>query len=722
MKQEVIKMRKKGMIAGLSIIAIILFALIGYIMILFLGKYVIDDKKFVMNSATTLVDENNKEITKLYVENRDIVPIKQIPKHVQQAFISVEDVRFYEHHGIDVKAIVRALYKDLLAGSKVEGGSTITQQLAKNVFLSNDKTWLRKTKEVVIALNLEKRYSKQKILEMYLNQIYFGHGAYGIQAASKLYFNKDVSELTVEQGALLASLPKAPGSYSPILHPKKSLERRNVVLDLMNKAHYLPTEQAVRLQGRTLALNVQQQVKEPAFLTYLDMVMGEAEKKFAISNEELLRGGYKITVPMNRDVQKTAYELFKDDSYFPGTDRTVQGAFILMNHETGGVLSVIGGRDYVQKGLNRVNIKRQPGSTMKPLAVYGPALQEKKFKPYSLLEDKPLTYGGYAPQNIDGQYSGKITMYDALRKSTNAPAVWALNEVGIGLSKQYLNRLGLHIGDNGLAMALGGLREGVSPISLVAAYRAFPAGGKTIEPFFIKKIEDRHGKVMAKADPKEEKVFSKQTAWYMTRMLEAVVTDGIAKRGSFQGDLAGKTGTTSYTGVKGAAKDTWFVGYTDDVVGAVWMGYDKTDKQHYLTKGSSYPTKLFKDILTKSSLKRASAFNPPPNVKDLPKPIYLQAINDLTSDVMFKPIGLFTVRLTWTPSEDKRVVYHVYELKDGGTRLIGKVRGKGQYDVERINVLDIPSFYIVPYNRLTKQQGEKSNEVVPAFFSEETAQ
>lgn len=174
-----------------------------------------------MDSATRLVDENGDELTKLYVKNRDLVSIDKIPKHVQQAFISIEDVRFYEHHGIDFKSIGRALYRDILAGGSVEGGSTLTQQLAKNVFLSNDKTLLRKTKEVVVAINLEQRYSKQKLLEMYLNQIYFGHGAYGIQAASKLYFNKDVSELTVEEGALLAALPKAPNSYSPILHPEK---------------------------------------------------------------------------------------------------------------------------------------------------------------------------------------------------------------------------------------------------------------------------------------------------------------------------------------------------------------------------------------------------------------------------------------------------------------------------------------------------------------------
>ncbi|HWO98804.1 MAG TPA: PBP1A family penicillin-binding protein [Bacillus sp. (in: firmicutes)] len=715
-------MNKRGMIAAFSIIGMVVLAFIGYLLILFLGKYVIDEKKFVMNSAATLVDERGNEITRLYVENRDIVSIKEIPEHVQQAFVAVEDARFYDHHGIDIKAIGRALYKDLLAGSKVEGGSTITQQLAKNVFLSSDKTWLRKTKEVVIALNLEKRYSKQKILEMYLNQIYFGHGAYGIQAASKFYFNKGVEQLTIEQGALLAALPKAPGAYSPILHPERSLERRNVVLDLMRKSNYLTSEQTVRLQGRTLALNVHQQVKEPAFLTYLDMVMDEAKEKFAISNEELLRGGYKITVPMNPDVQKTAYELFNKESYFPGTDESVQGSFVLMDQKTGGVLSVIGGREYVQKGLNRVKMKRQPGSTIKPLAVYGPALQEKKFEPYSLLKDQALTYGGYTPRNIDDQYKGTMTMYDALVHSTNAPAVWALNELGIGVSKQYLSRLGLEIEDDGLAIALGGLKEGVSPLSLVSAYRAFSAEGKTIEPFFIQKIEDRHGTVIAEAESKEKKVFSKQTAWYMTKMLEAVVKEGTAKYGNFQGALAGKTGTTSYTGVQGASKDTWFVGYTNDVVGTVWMGYDTTDKQHYLTKGSSYPTRLFKDILTKSSLKHASAFTPPENVKDLPEPIHLQAVNDLTSNVIFKPLGLFTVRLTWTPSDDKRLVYHIYELKGGESRLVGKVRGKGQYDVERVNVLNIPSFYIVPYNQLTKQQGDKSNEVIPAFFSEEAAQ
>ncbi|WP_226556409.1 transglycosylase domain-containing protein [Priestia aryabhattai] len=708
-------MYKKGLYAIAALAGIFLLGLIGYIIILFLGNYVIDEKKIVMDSATRLVDENGDELTKLYVKNRDLVSIDKTPKHVQQAFISIEDVRFYEHHGIDFKSIGRALYRDILAGGSVEGGSTLTQQLAKNVFLSNDKTLLRKTKEVVVAINLEQRYSKQKLLEMYLNQIYFGHGAYGIQAASKLYFNKDVSELTVEEGALLAALPKAPNSYSPILHPEKSIERRNVVLNAMQKAGYLSAEKNVRLQGRTLGLNIKEQAKNPAYLTYIDMVIQEAENKYSISSNELLRGGYTVKVPMNIKVQEAAYELMKENRYFPGTDNSAQGAFVLVDNKSGGVLSVMGGRDYVQKSLNRVNVKRQPGSTMKPIAVYGPALEEGQFKPYSLLQDKLRSYGGYTPKNVDGQYAKKVTMYDALKDSKNAAAVWTLNQLGVETSKQYLTKLGIPLDDKGLAVALGGLKEGITPLQLAGAYRAFAENGESIQPYFIQEIKDQDGKVIAKAVPETHKVFSKQTAWYMTKMLQGVVQEGTAQNGEFKGELAGKTGSTSYTNVKGATRDAWFVGYTPDVVGSVWIGYDSTNNQHYLTQGSSYPTLLFKDILTRADYDEA-AFQKPSGVKDLPKPIRLEQVKDLKQELTFHPFGLLTVNLSWTPSPDKRAVYYVYEKKGDKAEVIGKVKGKGAFEKERVNLLDSPTYYVVPYNSQTKQKGKKSNEVTPALF------
>lgn len=711
-------MYKRALYLFSAVAGILLFALIGYIMILFFGSYVIDEKKFVMNSATKLVNENGDEITKLYVENRDPISIEEVPTHVQNAFIAVEDVRFYEHHGIDVKAIGRALYKDILAGSKVEGGSTLTQQLAKNIFLTNDKSWLRKTKEVMVAINLEQRYSKQKILEMYLNQIYFGHGAYGIQAAAQLYFNKDVVELTVEEGALLAALPKGPNSYSPILHPEKSIERRNVVLNSMQKADFLSAEEVVRLQGRTLSLDVQQKTKNPAYLTYIDMVIEEAAEKHHISSNDLLRGGYTVTVPMNKSYQETAYELFQQAAYFPGVDEQAQGAFILMDHHTGGVLSVMGGRDYVQKGLNRVNVKRQPGSTMKPLAVYGPALQEGLYKPYSLLSDEKQNFGQYKPQNINGQYAGKVTMYDAIKDSKNIPAVWTLNKLGISNAKDYLTKLDIETEDKGLSIALGGLTEGITPLQLASAYSTFAQNGEKKEPYFISEIQDHSGDVIAKAEQSGKKVFSKQNAWYMTKMLEAVVKDGTASVGKYEGALAGKTGSTSYAGVKGATRDAWFVGYTPNVVGAVWMGYDRTDSQHYLTKGSSYPSQLFKDILTEAEQETDKAFKKPKGINDLPEPIRLPIINSLKQELTFQPFGLLTVSLTWEASEDKRVVYYVYEKRGREQNIIGKVKGKGAYEVDRVNLFKSPTYYIVPYNSQTKEEGMPSNEVTPTLFSD----
>ncbi|TLS38074.1 transglycosylase domain-containing protein [Pseudalkalibacillus caeni] len=710
-------MIRKLSIGILLLVATFIIGLIGYLIIIFAGDYVIDEKKLVMDSATSLVDTDGKLVTKLYAQNREIVSIKEVPEEVQQAFIATEDSRFYNHPGLDFQAITRALYKDVLAGSKVEGGSTITQQLAKNVFLSHDKTFLRKTKEAIISLNLERNYSKKKILEMYLNQIYFGHGAYGIQAASHLFFNKDVEDLTVEEGALLAALPKAPGSYSPIDHMDKSKERRNLVLSLMEKQGYLSAEETVRLQGKTVALNVADIGKDPAYLTYIDMVLEEAAKKYHLSNEEVLRGGYKIVIPMEERTQKAAYKLFQEAQYFPGSsnEELPEGAFVLMDSESGGVLAVQGGRNYVRRGLNHVNTKRQPGSTFKPLAVYGPALESGEYDPYSLLKDEKTDYNGYSPSNYNQTYQGEMSMYDALVHSVNAPAVWLLNELKISESKKYLDKAGLKIKDNDLKVALGGIDEGVSPMEMMKAYRAFAEEGKVIEPHFISRIYNQEGKLIGEAKGKEKKVFSKQTAWYMTKMLESVVTDGTGKQGHTDRPLAGKTGTTSYEKVKGGARDAWFVGYTPNAVGSLWMGYDRTDDSHYLTGGSSYPTKLFKDILNQMPERKQAAFKKPSGVKDLDKPIHLVKIDDLSSAFTFH-YGLPAVKLTWTPSEDERLQYDIYEVKDGKAEKIDRVTGTGEYEVNSLPIFETISYYVVPYNPQTEQEGESSNEIGTRFI------
>ncbi|WP_347552319.1 PBP1A family penicillin-binding protein [Pseudalkalibacillus hwajinpoensis] len=692
--------------------AVFVIGLLGYLGILLAGNYVIDEKKLVMNSASQLVDSNGELITKLYFENRDPISIDDIPNHVEDAFIATEDSRFYDHHGVDVKAIGRALYRDILAGEKVEGGSTITQQLAKNVFLTNDKSWLRKTKEAVIAINLERNYSKDKILEMYLNQIYFGHGAYGIQSASKMFFNKSASELSMEEGAMLAGLPKAPSTYSPINNPDKSKERRDLVLSLMEKHDYVTPEEAVRLQGKTLSLDVAEVTKEPAFLTYIDMTLQEAKTKYNLSNEEVLRGGYKIVVPMDVKLQKTAYDQFQNSSLFPGSvkNEPPEGALTMMDVKTGGVAVVQGGREYVQKGLNHVTAKRQPGSSLKPVAVYGPALEKKEYSPYTLLKDEKIDYDGYSPSNYNNQYKGQLSLYDAVRISANAPAVWLLNEIGINYSKTYLEKNGIDVEDNDLKIALGGIDKGVSPFEMMEAYSPFVAEGKRVDPHFITEIYDHDGELVGKAKLDEEKVYSKQTAWYMTRILEGVVQNGTATSGEVKVSVAGKTGTTTFEGVPGGARDAWFVGFTPELVGAVWMGYDRTTEEKYLTGGSEYPVQLFKKVvnasINKNSLKE---FNKPSDVNDMEKPISLNNINDLSAefDLLY---GLPAVKLNWTSSEDDRVIYHIYEIKDGERKQIDEVQGKGEYTRNSISFFGSVSYEVIPYNPLTDQEGNPSNE------------
>ncbi|AZV48372.1 penicillin-binding protein [Bacillus halotolerans] len=711
------KIKKKKLFIPIIILVLTAFlALIGYISIIFLGHYVIDEKKLILHASSKIVDQNGDEVASLYTENREPVSINEIPKEVREAFISVEDKRFYEHHGIDVKSVGRAVYRDILAGGKVEGASTITQQLAKNIFLTHDKTFLRKTKEVIIAINLERDYSKDKLLEMYLNQLYFGHGVYGIQAASHYYFNKEVKDLTVSEGAVLAAIPKAPSTYSPVLHPDKSKDRRDTILGMMNDQGYISAKEAVSAQGRTLGLNVKKQSETPWFDSYIDLVIQEAEDKYSISGEQLLQGGYTIKVPLDSKLQKTAYQVMKEGSYYPGTDQDAEGSAVFINNKTGGVEAAIGGRDYTAKGYNRVTAVRQPGSTFKPLAVYGPAMQEKKFKPYSLLKDELQSYGDYTPKNYDGRYEGEVTMSDAITYSKNAPAVWTLNEIGVETGKSYLKANGIDIPDEGLALALGGLEKGVSPLQLAGAFHTFAANGTYTEPYFISNITDEDGETIADHKEEGKRVFSKQTSWNMTRMLQQVVKKGTATSGTYHGDLAGKTGSTSYTGVSGATKDAWFAGYTPNITGAVWMGYDKTDQNHYLKGGSAYPTRMFKDILTQAG-ETGSAFAKPKKVKELESPIELEPVKTLTADYTFRAAGLFTIELKWDAQEDDRAVYRIYVNKDGKETLLDSVEGKGSYEIPYANLFSGASYKVVPYNTQTKKEGEGTDYVQPKLFS-----
>lgn len=686
--------------------------LIAYTTILYGGKLIVDEEKLVVKGPSTIETVNGDIIWNLYDEYRIPISLEEIPKHVQNAFISIEDRRFYDHRGVDYRSIMRAVYRDIVARSKVEGASTITQQLAKNLFLTNDKSWLRKTKEVMVALYLERELKKDDILELYLNAIYFGQGQYGIEAASQKYFSKTTSELTIEEGALLAGIVKAPNGYSPIEHPEKAKTRRDLVIKAMYELEMITEEEKNEALNKDLNLNVSVRKIDPSVQSFVDLVLKEIER-YHLSIEQLKQGGYKLIVTINPVIQQIVYEQFKEDSYFPGNNlELIEGAFAMINKTTGAIVATVGARDYRIGDLNRVEIERQPGSTFKPIAVYAPAFMQGDYEPYTLIPDQPLKLDDVTIRNANDSYEGAVSIYNAIVQSKNSPAVWLLDQIGVDYAKSFLERMGMSIEDQGLAIALGGLKRGVSPISLVESYRTFASDGEYVPSFTIKEIYNYDGKLIGKHEQEYRQVFSKQVAWTMTEILKSVIESGTGKAGYYKNELAGKTGTTEHPLVEGYAKDAWFVGYTPDYVMALWMGYDRATEENYLLGGSSYPTELTKKILTlvDEKISLTAKFSKPDDVKHVVRPIELPVINDVMGKTIFGGINIVQGELTWTPSSDERIVYRIYKVNDSNIdERIGEVIGKGMFVVKKTNLFKKESFYVVPFDPLTRQEGNPSN-------------
>ncbi len=707
-----IKRRTPKYVKGIlySFIAVLVLSLIGFVLILYGGGLVVDEEAFLLDSTSTIEMEDGTIIGRLYNENRDLVSIDKIPDHVKNAFIAIEDRRFYDHAGVDIRSVMRALVRDIVAMEKVEGASTITQQLAKNLFLHHDKTLMRKTKEVMAAIYMEQRFTKDQILELYLNEIYFGQGVYGVETAAKFFFSKPVNELTVEEGAMLAGLAKAPNGYSPIDHPDRALERRNVVLRSMENAGLLSTEKRLQAENRDLRLQLNERKTEPSSDSYVDLVMKEAAEKHGLSIKELKRGGYRIVVNMDSKAQRIAYQQFQNDAYFPGNTEGTEGAFVMMEQDTGKIVSALGGRSYQLGELNRASVVRQPGSTIKPIAVYGPALMQDNYTPYTLIPDQALDYNGYTATNADGQYDESVSIYNALKYSKNAPAVWLLDQLGVSYSKEYLQKLNLSIEDDGLAIALGGLAEGITPLDLLDSYSAFSRSGKMVDSHTIERIYNSDDELLFQAETEETEVFTEQVAWDMTEMLLETVETGTATAGSFSKELAGKTGTTQHPFVEGQAKDAWFAGYTPDYVMVTWMGYDQSDEDHYLTGGSAYPTELTKAILTEMDKIEplTEAFTKPKNAVALEKPIELPVIENLKASYTFGGFSLVQAKLTWKGSNDDRVVYRIYRVEDGIDEWVAEVEGQSEYTISNA-LFQSKQYYITAYDPLTKLEGKRSN-------------
>ncbi|MFC4183446.1 transglycosylase domain-containing protein [Saccharococcus thermophilus] len=467
----------------------------------------------------------------------------------------------------------------------------------------------RKWEEWFIAKKIEQTYSKKKILEMYVNRVYFGEGAWGIKKAAETYFGKDVSELTVSESALLAGLIKAPSALSPVRHYEEAIARRNIVLQLMKEQGYI--DEQTFLRARQEKIIIQKEKEDPykgKYPYYVDHLIQEAIERYHLTQKEVLSGGLHIYTELNPRMQEALETVYQNDALFPkGTDdQLVQSGAVLLDPKTGGIKALIGGRgEHVFRGFNRATqLKRQPGSAMKPLAVYTPAL-EQGYHIFDELKDEPMEFDGYRPENYDHTYRGSVTMYEAVIHSLNVPAVWLLDQIGLEKGIDALQRFGIPLEkeDHYLGIALGGMKQGVSPLQMAEAYSAFPNNGVRKEAHIITKIVDQNGNEMAKWEPHDVRVTSKEVAQKITFMLEGVVKEGTGKLARIPGRaLAGKTGSTQFPldGVNGV-KDQWMVGYTPQLVGAVWLGYDHTDERHYLqTTSSQTVAVIFKEIMEKA--------------------------------------------------------------------------------------------------------------------------
>lgn len=553
--------------------------------------------------SSQVFDSHGRLITTLHSDqNRLPIDINKVPQNLQNAFIAAEDNRFYEHIGIDPIGIFRAIFANLTNRGIAQGGSTITQQLAKNAFLSQEQTLKRKIQEAMLALEIEHKYSKKEILEMYMNQIYFGQGAYGIQTAAKTYFNKDVNELTLTQCAMLAGLPKSPNYYSPFNNLNEAKKRKNVVLDQMVKYGYISAAEAEDAKNQDLGLSKSHQSKEAdEYASFIDYVSQQVAKKYG--DDALYKEGLKIYTTMDVDKQHAAVRAMRNlpNNYTDENGLTQpQAAIVSIDPKTGHILAMVGGRG--QDSFNRASMAvRQPGSAFKPF-VYLTALQHD-MTPDTTMDDQPVTYGSWSPKNAGGSYSGTMTLSDALAHSVNTIAVQLADKVGTKNIIANAKKMGittLDAKDDNLAMALGGLTKGVTPLEMASAYGTFANKGVHVKPTAIVKILDRDGNVLEDASTleKEEtktRVMSEREAYEMTTMLEGVIDHGTGTAAAIGRPAAGKTGTTDDN------KDAWFVGYTPDIVTAVWIGDDTGSHSLGEIYGGTIPAEIWKDYMSSAT-------------------------------------------------------------------------------------------------------------------------
>ncbi len=571
--------------------------------------------------VTEVYDEDHHILAYWYTEKRWPIPRDKIPTKIIQAFLAAEDARFYEHPGVDFAGVLRAAIKNVEAGGIVQGASTITQQVVRSFFLTPEKSWVRKVKEAILAWQIDKMLSKDEIITIYLNQIYLGHGAYGIEAAARTYFGKHVNELNLAECAMLAGLPQAPSRYSPFRNFDFAKKRQEYVLRRMVEEGFITKDKAEKAKDTPIVLSDEEPPQTPDVEYFLSEVRRQLEEKYG--EDKLLNDGLKIIVTLKRSWQIQAYkaamkeldELIKRHPEDKDLPASLQVAFVAMDNSTGAIRAMLGGKDFKSSQFNFVTQgKMQPGSAFKPI-VYTTALSEKLIAPNTILVDEPISLPGpdpqhpWMPENFDKKYMGPITMRTALALSRNVIEVKLAKMVGIKAIQNTARLMGIKapLADD-LSISLGS--SAIPLIQLVRAYSAFPNLGKIVKPQYVEEVLDKDGNVLEKLNPVVKEAVDPIAAYQMVTLLEAVVQEGTgiyAK--SLDMPAAGKTGTTDNY------KDALFIGFTPDTVAGVWVGREDQKSLGRLETGGRAACPIWTDFMeiTKKDMKK-DAFDIPPGV------------------------------------------------------------------------------------------------------------
>ncbi len=548
-------------------------------------------EQFKPNIVTKIYSSDGEIIKTFTAYTYEKIELKDIPENLKKALIATEDKNFYRHHGYDMTGLARSTVQNLMAGHVVQGASTITQQLARVLFLNNERTFDRKLKELFIAARIEKTISKDQILEMYMNNVYLGAGAYGVEGAAQIYFDKHLKDCDLAELALIAGLPQAPSVYSPFNNMDLAVKRRNQVLLRMYKMRYITKDEYTKAKDEKVKL-----AKMPQYYTtnkapyFCDYVMKELEK-LGFDETEISQGGYKVVTTLDYKAQKAVNDAIINNLRNYGlTKDNTQAAVFSFSPIDGKIIAYAGGKDYTKSQYDRVTqAVRPPGSSFKPF-VYAAAM-EKGISPNDMIEDRPVTLGTWSPHNYGNKYRGKIPVYTALMVSSNVCAARMIQEVGVRAVIQTARVLGIETPlEYDYTIALGS--NGVKLFEFTRAYGAFANGGFVVQPYSVERVETSRGKVVYKAPKtKISHQLSMNTAAEMTAMLKTVMSNGTGRAANIGKPAAGKTGTTDDN------KDAYFVGYTPNIVTGVWVGNDDNTVMSKIVQGGTVPALIWRDVM-----------------------------------------------------------------------------------------------------------------------------